>query len=511
MKNIKNDILSKLISEKYRDAFIGDFDEVYFEIKNEYGSGRAILWYLIQILTTMPYLVQNMFTRSMDMLANYIKIAVRNLRKNKVYSTINLLGLAIGLTGCILIYLYVMDELTYDRFHTKETRIYRLINTWMANDGSIESVSASLPAAMGKAFEEYFPEVENFSRISYSNGIVTFGDDVFRERITIVDKDFFNIFSFDLKTSDHRSVLQSDNSIVLTEEYSRKFFGDEDPVGKSLYITFGEVKKEYTVSDVSENVPSNSTISFNMLINIDNMPITYSEDVFTNMGDFSIPYFILINEDFTGKNIEDKLPQFTEKTFAKMFDNWRSRGLYKGERAPIQMKLQRMQDIHLNPEVYGGTDIKYSIILGSIALIILTIACINFMNLSIGRGTMRSVEIGIRKVIGAGRKQLLRQFWIESIVLTFTAMLLGLALSYLVLPVFNELSDKNLNFANLINIENILFLMSLSLLVGVLSGSYPGIVMAAFKPVEILKGRLKIGGKNLIELTQELSIFCWQD
>ncbi|MCP4724720.1 MAG: FtsX-like permease family protein [bacterium] len=491
-------LITKIVSEKYQDSVLGDFYETYYEIKQKYGLVKALHWYLVQFVTSLPVFFSNHILRGIAMIKNYIKIAFRNLVKQKVISYINILGLSIGLACSLLIYLYVEDELSFDKFHEKGDSIYRIAKMEYNKNNEIEFQSASLPAVMSEPFLEYFPEVETLTRWTGSSCVVASGEKMFPEEVRMADKSFFEIFSFPLISGDPAVVLSQDNMVVISQSYAEKYFGDEDPVGKTLIMTFGQIQREYIVSGISENCPSNSTLEFDIVISIQNLVWAWYPEALTSWGDFSIPFYLHLKPGVEPGQLENRFEAFIEHSFESEIERWRSRGFWEGKGHPFAFRLQNIKDVHLEHEVVGSSDPKYSMILAGIALIVLVIATINFMNLSVGRSSLRSKEIGIRKVMGAGRKQLVRQFWSESLIITFISMLIGLLIAWLVIPTFNDLSGKILTMGSFFQTRNIGALIFLILLVGIIAGSYPAILMARFRPVEILRGKLKFGGRNIL-------------
>ena len=305
------------------------------------------------------------------------------------------------------------------------------------------------------------------------------------------------MFSFKLKKGDPQDVLNNEQSVVLTEEIASLYFGTEDPVGKTLTFIFGNKRKDFIVSGISENIPENSTIQFKILLRIENRALFKGNDIFAKWSDFSGSLFVLLKEKGIASDIVNRFPMFTQQYMSRIFDSWRNMGLF-GEHDPVSFDLQSCGNMHLDTSVSYSADPKNLIILAGIGLIIITIASINFMNISAGRASVRSIEIGMRKVVGARRKNLISQFWSESVLLTLISMVLGILLVMILLPKFNELSGKNLEMIKLINPSNILAFVILLVFVGIVSGSYPALVVSGLRPSRILKGNLKVGKNNLL-------------
>jgi len=447
------------------------------------------------------------------MFKNYLKIAIRNLRKQKIYSAINILGLSVGLTGAVLIFLFVRNELSYDRFHENAEDLYRVYVIHHAEDGSVDRTFRGVTMPMGPAMEEYFPEITHSIRVGRNPATIKIDGNLYNERITQVDKSFFQAFSFPLITGNPTSVFSQANAIVLTENHARKYFGNVNPIGKTLSVTYGQEKGDFVVTGVAEQRPSNSSITFDILIDIDSGNRLQMNKMWQdNWSAFGWQTYVLLENKDSVSRIMDKFTNFTSLYYAPYIEKARSRQDWKGKGSPLSFKLQPIASVHLDPYVKGSLNLSAIIALSGIALIVLVIACINFMNLSISRASIRSLEVGMRKVLGAGRRHLIHQFWGEFLVMTGIAMTAGLVLAEVLLPVFNRLSGRILSLREIFQPTNILILLALFIIVGIASGSYPALVMSRFRPVEILRGKLRIGGKKpltraLVVVQFALSVF----
>ena len=431
------------------------------------------------------------------MFKNYIKIALRNLAKQKIYSAINILGLAVGLAGAILTFLFVQNELSYDRFHENKDNLYRLHTIWHREDGSVERAWKSVTMPMGPSVEEYFPEIKYSIRVENEYATVKTQENLYNERITMVDEPFFQAFSFPLIIGNPSSVFSQDYSLVLTENYARKYFGEANPIGQTLTLLYGQDQGEFTVTGVAAQPPSNSTITFNMLTDIESANrLNMNSRWLDNWGGFAWQNYVLVQSKSSVDSLLQRFPGFTNHYYASFIEKHRSRENWKTDASPISFGLQPLSRVHLDPYVKGSLNLRAVFILSGIAFIILFIACINFMNLSIGRASTRSLEVGMRKVLGAERRQLIHQFWGEFLVITGIAMIAGLLLTELILPIFNRLSGKSLSLIEIIQPGNLLILLFLFIIVGIVSGSYPALVMSRFQPVEIFREKMRIGGKN---------------
>ncbi len=447
------------------------------------------------------------------MLKNYLKIAIRNLIKQKIYSAINILGLAVGLTGAILIFLFVRNELSYDRFHENAENLYRLYVIHHAEDGSVDRTFRGVTMPMGPAMEEYFPEVTHSIRVDSNNATIRAEGNLFSERVTQVDKSFFQAFSFPLIAGNPNSVFSQANAIVLTENHARKYFGNVNPIGKTLSVTYGQEKGDFVVMGVAKQLPSNSSITFDILIDIESGDRLQMNKMWQdNWSAFGWQTYVLLDNEDSVSRIMDKFPNFTSLYYAPYIEKARSRRDWKGKGSPLSFELQPLARVHFDPYVRGSLNLSAIFILSGIAFIVLVIACINFMNLSISRASTRSLEVGMRKVLGAERHQLIHQFWGEFLVITGIAMIAGLILAEILLPVFNRLSGRILSLREIFQPANFLILLALFIIVGIASGSYPALFMSRFRPVEILRGKLRIRGKKpltraLVVVQFALSIF----
>lgn len=426
------------------------------------------------------------------MLKNYIKIALRNLRRNKLYSVLNITGLAIGITCCILILLYVQDELNYDRFHEKADRIYRATTHFVLKDRVMNF--ASTAHVQGPMFKEEYPEVENYVRFnSYgSRSMIRYEDITYAEEKFIwVDNSVFDVFSFNLIKGNPKEALTKPNTVVITEDIAEKYFGTEDPIGKNLRIHNDEL---YMVTGIVENIPANSHIRPDFLasfITLDLQPTGNAAADLVNNVDYYT--YLLLEEGADYKALEQKFIGFIEKYLSP---------LIKSIGGSARYDLQPLTSIYLHSDLENELertgDIAYVWLFLGIGLFILLLACLNFMNLSTARSANRAKEVGLRKVVGAQRAQLIKQFIGESMILTFIAILLSLLLVFFTLPIFNNISGKSLAISYLSNPVLLLGLFGFFIIVSLIGGSYPAFFLSAFRPVEVLQGRLRRGAKNSV-------------
>ncbi len=438
------------------------------------------------------------------MLRNYLKIAFRSLWRSKAHSLINVLGLSLGIVCCILIALFVKDELTFDRFHSKSDRIYRVYarEDWGENQQFFNTVT---PFPMGPTLKEIFPEVESQARLLNIGTQVKVGDDIFSEQATIAGENFFEIFDFEIKAGE-RNALHEQSAVVITRAMAQKYFGETNPIDKSISLQIGENFEEFTVKAVATDLPTNSSIQFKILISDLNFPKLIDHQTLTSAW-FNInpETYVLLREGTSVADVESKFPSVFRTILGE--EDYKQSKYAPG--------LQPLTDIHLNKDYPIGiapvSDPKYSYILLAIAILILFVACINFVTLSIGRSMKRAREVGIRKVVGAARKQLIAQFIGEAVIVTVIALSLGILLSVLSLPVFNDLAGKQLVLVW--NGFMALLILLLIVIIGLMAGSYPAFVLSSFKPIEILKGHISSGNnkqmvrKVLVGVQLVLSIF----
>ncbi|HMB91089.1 MAG TPA: ABC transporter permease, partial [Rhodothermales bacterium] len=438
------------------------------------------------------------------MLTNYLKIALRNLKQHKAYTAINVTGLAVGMACCLLLLLYVQHELVFDRFHDHADRIIRL-GRLAAYPDEIKRF-ANTGAAAAPTLKAEFPAVEKMVRImpSYPQDLlVSHGDQRFYETTFFwADSTVFDVFSFSLKRGDPRTALTEPFTIVLTEAMARKYFGDEDPMGKTL-TAHHWTTHDYTVTGILEEVPATSHLQFDFLASMVGEEPLYpwlfdGEGQWSNSLSFA---YLLLSDADAAATLEPQLADFAKRHMGEFAAG---RGFVPG------FLLQPLKDIHLHSDLSNEigvvSDIRYVYLFSAIAFLILVIACINFMNLATARAAERAKEVGIRKVLGAYRGQLIRQFFSESVLLTLIALLVAVALLYLLLPIFNQVSGLSLSLTATSARWLLLGLLGVSVFVGVVAGSYPALYLSSFRPVGVLKGAFKTSAAGVM-LRKGLVVF----
>ncbi|OGU56777.1 MAG: hypothetical protein A2V66_00205 [Ignavibacteria bacterium RBG_13_36_8] len=397
------------------------------------------------------------------MFKNYLKVLLRNLNKNKGYSFINIFGLALGIACFILITMWVTDELSYDRFHLNIDRLYR-VNTELT-DGRIISNSS---LKLGREMKMLFPEIEAYTNfIPWARSLAIYNDKSYDEsNIYLVDPEFFKIFSFEFVAGDPLNPLPDMYSFIMTEETAKKYFGDDNPIGKRVYSDIFE--RDFKVTAIVKKMPSNSTLQFNIASSIDLMPLQRRES-----WEFSGWTYVLLNRNASVEEFNKKLEDFYTK--------------YVNPEWEGSLKLQNYSTLHLYETGEAGL-VKLVYIFSAIAIFVLIIACANFMNLSTARAAKRALEVGVRKVNGAQRKQLILQFLGESIFTSFLATLIAVVIVELTLPSFNNFAGKSLSFLGG-DVSNFLLLLAvLALFTGIFAGIYPAFILSSFKPTTVLKG-----------------------
>jgi len=416
------------------------------------------------------------------MFKNYLKIALRNIRRHKGFSFINIVGLAIGMACCILIVLFVRDELGYDSYHTQADQIYRVIKK-TETKGEM-SVSLSTPPPLGPALVHDFPDIVNYVRfISTLEDEVLIGykDKKFYEtRFFFADQTVFNVFSFSLIKGNPETALQEPYSVLITEEIADKYFGEDDPLGKVLNFNN---RDDYRITGVLRNIPHNSHFRFDFLasfVTLNHYFILPLDD----WGSCALYTYLLIPEKDSASEMEEKFGGFLQSHVGK--DHWLK-----------DLHLQPLTSIHLHShfkgEIEANGEMAYVYIYSAIALLILLIASINFINLSTARHLNRAREVGMRKVLGANRAQVIRQYLGESVLLTFIALPVSLVLVELFLPVFNSLVKKELTVGYIHNLPLVLAMVAVTFLIGAVSGIYPALFLSAFQPTRIFRGGFQSG------------------
>jgi len=435
------------------------------------------------------------------MLKNLLKIAIRNIVKDRTYSAINVLGLTIGITCSLFLLMYILDELSFDRYHKNANNIYRIVSNIKEPDNAFTWAVAQIP--LGQELRDNYPEVKNAVRFfgtpntPYKNGDKQFTENDFY----LADSTVFDMFTYQWIAGDMATALDNPFSIVLTEKMAIKYFGSTTgALGQSLQNKQGE---DFKITGIMADVPLNSHFRFDALISRNTRP-----DFQGSWGNFGVFTYIQLPEGYDLSKMNASLEKVIKEKVNPIFDQYGIK---------INYEMQRITDIHLyskiQDEAEAGGDISVIIIFGAVAAFMLIIACINYMNLATARSATRAKEVGIRKVMGSQRFQLISQFLAESLVIALIALAVSMILIYALLPAFNFLANKQLPFSYILQAKVLLSLIAVVLFVGVIGGSYPAFYLSGFNPVNVLKGKLAAKGgtallrKSLVVLQFAISIF----
>lgn len=514
-KNISPPFLAELILKFFfpdngKYTTVGDLHESYNYIFNTEGSLKAKLWYIDQVYKSIIPLFINSILWGIDMIINYIKLAWRNFKKYKTHSSINLIGLTFGIAASIIILLFTIDELNFDKFNNNYGRITRLVNEEFQENGASRFYPLS-SGIVAKTLVENYPEVENhvdmFDRNVFGRFTMEYGDFKHHEAdYLITQPSFFKIFDYEIIKGNPDELLKNPNEVVLTETTAKMFFGDDDPIGKILKTNrdWGNFK----VTGLIQDPPENSHLQFSMLIAFNTILVEGSgwNKVLNNWNISAVKSYLLFRNEKSMNNFGNKLKAFQEKNKTDVFGTKES------------LHLQPLKDVHFGSnnfeadKNYGARNIATIYILGIIGFFIVLSACINYSNLSIARYFNRAKEIGMRKVVGATKSQLFSQILSESIFMTVLSVVLSIGLVLLILPTFNSYLEKNLSLTSVNSILLITLLLSLSLTVGIISGSLPAFFLTKLKTVSLMKMNLKPGSsisiikKSLVVLQFVISV-----
>ncbi|HTQ29527.1 MAG TPA: ABC transporter permease [Puia sp.] len=421
------------------------------------------------------------------MFKNYLKIAFRNLWRHRVFSFINILGLTVGMTAFFLIFLYVRFELSYDAQHSKANRIYRIVCDIKT---PTETINANGPSwAVGPHIKNEFPEIETSVRIDNASLLVRKGDIKFQEENSLfADSDFFRVFDFKLLKGNPKTALEDPLSLVLTETTAKKYFGKSDPMGQTVLLTDGNYNAK--VTGIMADIPDNSTIKADMLVSMATLTKKFNPGLDDQWGNYSDKTYLLLKPGTDAKALERKIPGFLER---RNGDEMKKFQMYP------TLFLEPLRDVYLRSTRDGSKtgNISNVYIFSIVAIFILLIACFNFVNLTTARSVERAKEVGIRKVVGAARSQLTRQFIGESVILCLLAFLLSVLFSLLLLHPFNQLSGKIISHNIFSQPFNLFILFLTALLIGLVAGFYPALVLSSFQPITVLKGRFATGTRGI--------------
>ncbi|MES2275893.1 MAG: ABC transporter permease [Bacteroidota bacterium] len=430
------------------------------------------------------------------MFKNYFKIAFRNLLRNKGFSIINISGLALGIATCLLIVLYLQSQLGYDRYNEKADRIVRVVFNAKMQGHDIKEASVMPPVA--QTLKKDFPEVQAATRIrAVGKPRISYGDKLFKDdELAFVDANFFSVFTLPLIKGNAATALVQPNTVLITKQLAHKFFGNADPIGKVL--TFKDNNAQLTVTGEIDEVPANSHFHFELFGAM--AGLNEAKEMSWMQSNFYT--YLVLPSGYDPKTLEAKMPGVVEKYMGPQLQ--KAMGVtyaqFKQQGNQLGFRLQPLTDIHLHSNFTGELEpsgnITYVYIFSAVAIFMLLIACINFINLSTASASKRAKEVGVRKVMGSGRSQLAWQFMLESLLLTLVALCVAVVIVYIALPLFNSFTNLNLKLSFLANLRIIPVLLLFGLVTGILAGAYPAFFLSSFNPVTVLKGKFTSGKKS---------------
>ncbi len=496
MKSVKNKshrfslwLLGRFVKRRTHYGLLGDMEEMYNHVA-EQNPRRAKVWLLFHIFRIFPSMALNAFIWRWTMIKNYLKTAFRNMKRYKGFTFINTLGLALGLVCCILILLYVRFEMSYDRYHPDYDRIYRISIRSIGPAGE-DGEPANTPI-LAFTLKEQFPQVETVARMTqWSGAIVVKEGKPFRESlIRYTDPEFFVLFGTPFISGDPGKALSDPKTVVLTRSTAAKYFGGENPMGKTMAIQTVMGNYDFQVTGVVEDPQSNTHLQYRAFLSYS----TLKDNEMLERGHPVTPTYVKLK---LGTDVE----QF--ENLIRPLSHTLIKGAAEGEdedNVEYINFLQPIADIHLHSHLTWELDTPgsplYLTIFSGVGILILIIACVNFMNLSTARSSGRGSEVGVRKVVGAQRSQLIQQFLSESMILSFIAMVIALIMTTLGLPIFNSLALTQFTVKELFATKMLLGIFVLVIFTGIAGGTYPAFFLSAFKPVSVLKSRLRLGARG---------------
>ena len=492
-------ILKLFLASEEKSTLLSDLDEYFHEIAKEKSRFISRCWYWRQVSGSILSLVKRSVSWGGIMLKNYFIIALRNIRRNKVYSFINMAGLAVGIASFVLISLFIRYHLSYDRYNENASRIYRI-----ATESKMHGRTTALTSnPMAPELVREFPEIVHAVRIDRVNQkvLMRYEHKYFKEEgFYLSDPCVFKVFSFPLIKGNPDSALKEKYSVVISETTAKKYFGDDDPVGKILNF---KNKLDFQVTGIMKDIPLNSHFRCDFIASFACADEIFWKGYSEDKTQKSLHTYILLREGASSSELEKKMPAFVSRFLAPVLEEYAPmKDKIPGGLENIKFKLflQSLARIHLHSnlsaELSPNYDIRYIYIFSAIGIFILLIACINFMNLSTAYSSKRSKEVGLRKILGAQRVQLIKQFIAESVLLSFISLFLALIMVEFLLPVFNSFMGGNLVSSSYKNWSVFWGLIGLVVLVGVASGSYPALFVSAFQPVKVLRGAFRLGTKS---------------
>ncbi|MGD8779724.1 MAG: ABC transporter permease [Ignavibacteria bacterium] len=474
---------------------LGDLQELYnYKVKTK-GKLKANWWYRKEVINSIVPFLMNSILWSINMFQNYMKISLRNFRRQKLFTFINVFGLAIGLAACMIISLWVQNELSYDSFHKKADRIYRVEREIIRDE-----INGRWPITSAKykqALIDDYPEIINAVRFWPREFSIKDVDNyLHREALFAADNSIFEIFDFDFIQGSQETALSKPKTLVLTTDAAVKYFGNTDVLGKSLELEWEDDYVNFEITGLLKDIPGNSHIHFDMLISF----ASYSEEDLTSWRSNYLYTYVLIDNGVQHKEFEKKIKSFIDQHLKPQYGDLILQG--RSIHEVLKLQLFPLKYIHLNPsenwELEPGGSFESVILFSSIGFLLLIIAGINFINLSTARANRRSKEVSLRKTLGAVKRELRIQFIHESLLLTFISAAIAFAMLYLLIPYYNSIFSENLSILKLTEVNNLLFFLGAVLVIGLAASLYPAYYLSKFEPAEIIRGgALKYGGKSL--------------
>ena len=500
MTRLARKAITSVLGRGEHFAAVGDFEELYAEVIREKGPFQARAWFWGQVVRSLPAFLFHIIYWSGVMIRNYFITTIRNIRKQRAFTFINVVGLAIGLAACLLALLYIRDELNYDRYNLKADRIHRLGAHLFRQDQELNISGAGAP--IGPYLEEHFPEVEDAVRFREEGSIrVKAGEQSFREtRVVYTEPSFFNVFTVPLLRGDAATGLASPRSLMLSRTTAAKYFGRDDPLGRVLLV---DGEREWVVTGVFEDIPEASHFHFDILLSFVSLEIE-GDPLENSWMSFNYPTYLLFREGASPRPLADQLDGLIMSHMAPEVQQ--SMGISVDEflkRAGMRIEnfLQPLVAIHLRAgqgisEFEANSDVKYIRIFSAVSLFILLLAVANFVNLATARSSGRAREVGVRKVLGSARRDLIGQFLLESLVFCLLALFLAVLFVRLALPLFNQLAGKQMAISALAAPGVAGAVLGLVLAIALLAGAYPAFYISAFRPAPVLKGELAKGPRG---------------
>ncbi len=490
-------ILKIILSYSYTGNIVGDFEEEYKVIRAQHGRSKAFFWFWKHIIVSMPSLINNSFLWRYAMFKNYLKTAARNFTRNKLNSLINLISLSVGIAGSILIFLFIRNDITYDTFHERSEDIYLI--TRLAEGQWGTKYIGDTPAALGPELINDYPEIEYGFRLLKATTSIKQGSEENREDLYFADPAILNVFNFNMIAGGDVSSLDSPDRVLLSKGLYEKYFSDIDILGENIQLKISGNYESFTIAGIYENFPENSSVKPEMILPFEKARIMVGEEVYNDWQRFTSVFIVRLVEGTNSRDLQNKFPDIIEKYDLHKDMTTLGVGKQTGTLVPFNLS-----EFHLNSQIVEKDILEpqsssiYSVIMGGLGILIISIACINFMNLSISQSIKRAKEVGIRKVIGAYRKQLIHQFYIETISMSAAALAAGLLLARLLLPLFNSLSEKNLVLDFRADIGTLTALSIGIIVLGLLSGSYPAFFLSRFRPAAAFREVKGFGGSSYV-------------